>query len=368
MLTSLILDQFPADVPQEYHKRYAALTRQREITFKETPEAVWQDFKAGKIDIYNIGSDQLLELEDFLHSKEYFAQEERNMKIQQVDYTNRSYNYIGWNQARPFFSNKTLRQAMTLAIDRNRIIRQNLNSMGEIITGPFFKNSPSYNTSLAPYPYDPDEALSMLEREGWYDSDGDGILDKEIDGQRVPFSFSLTYYVKNPTTKVNSEYIATALKELGIECVLHGVDIADLSHAFDEKDFDALYLGWALGTPPEEPKQLWHSSGAYEKGSSNAVGFDNKTADKIIEELQYEYDKPSRVKMYHTFHRIIKDEAPYTFLYSPKVSLLHREYVKNIFIPAQRQDIIPGANVPEPSTQVLWLKDPTDDAAFLEKE
>ncbi len=248
---------------------------------------------------------------------------------------------------------------MTMAIDRKRIIRQNLNGMGIEITGPFFINSPSNDSSISTIPYDLDEARQLLEEEGWYDSDGDGILDKEIDGKRIPFRFSLTYYVKNPNTKINAEYVATALKEIDIDCQLNGVDIADLSNAFDEKSFDAIYLGWALGKPPEEPKQLWHSEGAKQKGSSNAVGFANSDADHIIEKLQYEYNKAERNSLYHRFHGIIYEESPYTFLYTPKTILLYRDRIQNVFIPANRQDLIPGANIAEPNTNIVWIKQQT---------
>lgn len=342
----------------DYFDPYAALTNKIEMSFKETTEAVWQDFKSGKIDYYYLRPNQLIELEEFLLSDEYSTQKEKGQEIHRLDYVSRAYNYVGWNEAKPWFQTPKVRQAMTMAIDRARIIRQNLNGMGIELTGPFFPYSPSYDKNIDPLPYDLDEARDLLEEDGWFDSDGDGILNKEIEGKRIPFEFSLTYYVKNPTTKINCEYIATALKELGVKCNLNGVDIADLSNAFDEKDFDAIYLGWALGSPPEEPKQLWHSSGAKEKGSSNAIGFINHEADQIIDNLQYEYDLETRRKLYHRFHAIIHQEAPYTFLYTPKTTLLYRDYVQNVFIPTERQDLIPQANVPEPSTSLFWLRSP----------
>ena len=141
-----------------------------------------------------------------------------------------------------------------------------------------------------------------------------------------------------------------------MKCDLNGVDIADLSAVFDDKGFDALCLGWALGTPPEDPRQLWHSAGAKEPGSSNAVGFANKEADEIIEQLTFESDENKRIALYHRFHEIIHEEQPYTFIYTPKVALLYREYVQNVFIPADRQDLIPGANVPEPNSSIFWIK------------
>ena len=163
--------------------------------------------------------------------------------------------------------------------------------------------------------------------------------------------------MKNPTTKAICEYVATALKEIGVKCLLNGVDIADLSAKFDDKGFDALCLGWGLGTPPEDPRQLWHSVGAKEPGSSNAVGFNDPEADQIIEKLAFEDDSEERTKLYHRFHRIIHEEQPYTFIYTPKRVMLYREYIQNVFIPAERQDLIPGADVSEPISSIFWIKE-----------
>lgn len=148
----------------------------------------------------------------------------------------------------------------------------------------------------------------------------------------------------------------TALKEIGVVCHLNGVDLADLSAKFEEKSFDALFLGWSLGQPPDDPTQLWHSEGAKKQGSSNAIGFVNEEIDEIIEKLNYEYDPEKRRELYHQFDKIIHQEQPYTFLYAPKTIMLYRDYVQNVFIPSERQDLIPGANVAEPASSIFWLK------------
>ena len=85
-----------------------------------------------------------------------------------------------------------------------------------------------------------------------------------------------------------------------------------------QKSFDALCLGWALGSPPEDPRQLWYSNGAKEQGSSNAVGFANAEADEIINKLTFEADPERRMALYHRFHAIMHEEQPYTFLYEGK--------------------------------------------------
>jgi len=338
-----------------FYEPLAVLVEASEVDFKETPEAVWQLFKSNQLDSYEVRPSQLNELQEFLNSPTYLEQA-KNASIQQLKYLSRVYSYIGWNQAKPYFQSKKVRQALTMAIDRQRIIRQNLNNLGVEITGPFSPNSPSYNHAILPWPYDPLEAKRLLEEEGWADRDGNGVLSKIINGNKVAFRFKLTYYVKNPTGKAICEYISTALKEIGIDCQLNGVDLTDLSAAFDDKSFDAIALGWSLGAPPEDPKQLWHSSGSKEKGSSNAIGFANAEADKIIDALQFESDHKKRIALYHRFGEIIHEEAPYVFLYAPKTLFLYRSYLQNVFIPAERQDLIPGANMAEPDSSIFWIK------------
>lgn len=342
-----------------FYSAYDALMAQKEFVFKNSFDGIWESFKAGQIDYFAMPPYQLSELELFLKSEPYKKQEAAGRGISRLDYYSRSYSYIGWNQAKPLFKSKNVRQALTMAIDRQRIIKQNLSGMGSAITGPFFIYSPSYDKSIIPIPYNPQRARKMLEEEGWVDHDGDGIIDKEIEGKRVPFQFDLTYYVKNSASKDICEYIATALKAVGIACNLHGVDTADLSAEIDNKSFDALFLAWVLGTPPEDPKQLWYSKVAAETGSSNFIGFSNHEADEIIEKLEFEDDPKKRLALYHRFHKIIYDEQPYTFLYTPKVSFIYRSYVQNVFLPVDRQDMIPGANVAEPQPGIFWLKEPT---------
>lgn len=341
--------------PDFYHP-YACLVSGYEVKFRNTSDAILEEFKQGGLDQLTIPPNLLTELDRFLESAPYRKQVEEGVEIKKLSYLDRTYNYIGWNQANPLFKNKKVRQALTLAIDRERIIRQNLNGMGVQTTGPFFPHSPSYDPELKPYPFDPDQAKLLLQEEGWMDTDGDGIIDREINGKQIPFRFTLTYYAKNQVTKAIADYVATALKQIGVTCNLNGVDLADLSAVFEDKSFDAVLLGWALGSPPEDPRQLWYSTGAREKGSSNAIGFSNIEADQIIDQLQYEYDPQKRISLYHRFDKIIYDEAPYTFLYTPKTVLAYRSYLQNVFIPVDRQDLIPGANVGEPIPSLYWIK------------
>lgn len=340
----------------EYHNPLKALVEGMQFRFKESFDAIWQDFKAGKLDFCTLSPNQLAELDAFLESEEYQAQKVKGLAIQTLDYVDLSYFYLGWNESKPFFNSPKVRKALSMAIDRERIIEQNLNQMAVSISGPFFRYSPSYDDTIFNIPFNPDKARVLLEEEGWVDMDGDGVREKISDGKKIAFTFKLYYFVKSLSSKVIAEYISWALKDIGVDCQLVGLDLADLSRQFDDKSFDAIFMGWKLSAPPEDPRQLWHSSGAKEKGSSNAIGFSNPEIDTLIDKLNYEYNKEERLSLYRQFHRIIHEEQPYTFLYTPKVRLLYRDYVKNLFIPRERQDLLPGSNASEPNTLRIWLE------------
>ena len=344
------------DRNNDFFEPLACLVEGHEIEFKAAAENVWQEFKQGSLDAYNLQPEQMLEFENFLKSSAYLAQKNEGLKIDRLDYVFRAFNYIGWNQARPLFASAKVRRALTMAIDRNRIINQILNGMGIQISAPFYPFSESYDSSIQPWPFDPVAAKRLLAEEGFADFDGDGIIEKKIGDKVIKFEFALTYFVKNPTTKAICEYISTALKEVGIKCNLNGVDAADLSNIFDEKNFDAYYLAWVIGPPPEDLRQIWHSSGAREKGSPNAIGFVNKEVDQIIDQLSFEYNRNKRIELYHRFAEIFHEEAPYTLLFTIKRAMVYRDYLQNVFLPVDRQDLIPGAVAAEPEPSIFWIK------------
>lgn len=341
----------------DYYSKTQALYEALEVSFLETTEALFRDFLAQKIDLCIINPQSLVELERYLESPEYKKEQQKGNAIRRLDFLQRRYTYLGWNEKRNLFASKKVRQALTLAIDRARLIRQNLNGQGVEITGPFFYGSPENDPELAPYPFDPDKAKLLLAEKGWYDSVGDGVLHKVIDGKSVPFSFSLVYFVKDPIAKINCEQIAQSLKQIGIDCRLSGMDIADLSAAFEDKDFDALYLSWSLAAPPEDPRQLWHSEGKDVKGSSNMIGFQNVLVDRLIEKLQFEKNQEIRTKLFRQLHGVLYEEQPYTFLFSPTGTLLWWNWIQNVFIPKERQDLIPGATVEQPSYMISWFRE-----------
>jgi len=338
----------------DYFSAYYALYDAIEIHFFQTYDAIWRDFQSQKIDACVLSPEHLIELNRFLASDYYKKLKKQNISIKQLDYIRDLYFYIAWNERNPRFVNPTVRKALDYAIDKSRIIKQGLNGSGVEVTGPFSSTSPSYDHSIQARPYDPEKAKLLLDQEGWTKVDAEGIRQKMIDGKYASFRFRLIYYVHDTIGKAIVEIVRENLKQVGIDCALCGVDISDLNQQVLNKSYDALYLGWGASNPPENPRQLWHSQGAKEKGSSNLTALVNKDVDKLIEMLEVEPDEKKRMELYHQFHRLIFNLAPYAFLFNAKVKLVYWNNLKGIFIPKDRQDLIPGAQVQEPNLYHGW--------------
>jgi len=221
------------------------------------------------------------------------------------------YSFIGWNQKRPFFSDRRVRTAMTMLIDRELVLEKLRYGFGRVVTGNFFFESPDYNKGIEPWSYDPEKAKRLLEEAGWKDTDGDGIRDRK----GIPFRFEFTISSGSQFAEQMATILKDSLEKTGIEMNIRPLEWALFTKVLNDRAFDSVILGWSL--PVEaDPFQVWHSSQA-EKGS-NFIGFENAEADIIIDEARVTFDRTKRIQLYRRFHQILHDEQPYTFLFVNK--------------------------------------------------
>jgi len=87
------------------------------------------------------------------------------------------------------FQDVNVRKAFMLATDRDTIAKTLL--FGQVtVPASLWPNSPWYNSSLTPYPYDPDQANQLLDTAG-YAKGSDGLRAGKCDGKDVKFSLGI---------------------------------------------------------------------------------------------------------------------------------------------------------------------------------
>jgi peptide/nickel transport system substrate-binding protein len=247
-------------------------------------------------------------------------------EFKKYEYYAPTYTYIGWNNDHPIFGDKRVRQAMTYLTDRKQIVKSVLFGLGEVVDSPIFFFRPEYDKSLQSYPFDPQKALALLEQAGWRDTDGDGVLDKTVDGKRIPLSFEIKVNSGNAVRKSIALVLLDELRKHGIAASVRELDWTIFLNDVKNHHFDAVVLGWQMSTTEPDAYQVWHSSQAANKGS-NAISYKNARVDEILESYRREFDAQKRVQLYKEFQEILHEEQPYTFLYVGKrVSALHRRF------------------------------------------
>ena len=119
--------------------------------------------------------------------------------------------------------------------------------LAETVEGPISKFRPEHNHDLRPHGYDYERALDLLDEAGWVDVDDDGILDKEIDGEKVDFRFELLINSGNQIRKDIALTLQSELADIGIECQVRELDWSIFLQRVKSKDFAAMVLGWSSG-------------------------------------------------------------------------------------------------------------------------
>lgn len=251
-----------------------------------------------------------------------------------------SYYYLGWNADKPIFADPGVRLAMTHALDRQQIIDSVFVGLGTVATGPFYKLSPYIDAAIEPVPFDLERAAELLAEAGWEDSDGDGLLDRDLtsedgDPSRTPFEFALLVYGSSPEFGSLANIFKEDLLELGIRMTIDSAEWSLMQKKMDDKEFDAYTGGWSLPWDGD-PYQLWHSSQADIPKGSNKVGFRNAEVDEIIETLRETFDRDERARLFQRFHRILHEEQPYTFLHYPEAVYCWRDTVANVVFAKMR--------------------------------
>lgn len=247
-------------------------------------------------------------------------------EFQKFEYFAPTYSYIGWNNDHPIFRDKRVRQAMTYLTDRKQIAKTVLFGLGEVVDGPIYFFRPEYDKTLYNYPYDPEKALKLLKEAGWADTDGDGILDKVIDGKKVPFRFEFKVPSASATGKSIILVLQEELRRHGIMASVRELDWTIFLDDVKNHKFDAVTLAWSMPASEPDEYQVWHSSQAANKGS-NHISYKNVRVDQILEEYRREFDPKKRIELYREFQRILNEDQPYTFLFVRKsVTAVQRRF------------------------------------------
>ncbi|MCW3130433.1 MAG: ABC transporter substrate-binding protein [Methanophagales archaeon] len=209
-------------------------------------------------------------------------------------------------KTRPF-DEKKVRQAIAYAINKQAILDTIFQDKGEIAYGPFRKSSWVYNPDIE-YDYNPDKARQLLAQAGFFDTDGDGIVEK--DGEKL--EFTLIYPVADTERRDIAIAVKTDLAAVGINAKLSGLSwdeiTTDLIHE------NAFTISWGSPYDPDLLNyKLWHSKFLYQ-GWWNPACYENPAVDELLDKGRTTWDREERKHIYQELQEILVEDQPIAFI------------------------------------------------------
>lgn len=201
------------------------------------------------------------------------------------------------NVKRPALRDVRVRQALSLAIDRESVVKAALSPSYKPATSPVASTTPGWTDLSAQLGHDPAKAASLLDAAGWAPGP-EGIRQK--DGQPLRL---VTYWGTNfNPNQAALELIQQEAKQVGIDIDLNSVPIGELQTKLATGDFD---LSWGNSTRPD-PDILRNT---YWRDGTAPYGITDPTLIKALRGQQTTVDPKARAADAATAQQVIVDQA-----------------------------------------------------------
>ena len=224
-----------------------------------------------------------------------------------------------------WFNSVAFRQAVSYGIDRDTMVNNIFQGLGEPQTSPISVPSPYYappEMGVRTYDYDPEKARELLLADGFeYNAAGQLVDD---DGNRVRFTL-----ITNSGNKIRESIgaqIRNDLEKIGIQVDFQPLAFnALVDRLTDSLEWEALVLGLTGGVEPNGGANVWLLDGALHAfnqqaapGSDplegwQAADWETRIADLYIQAAQ-EVDEERRFELYKETQQLTQEYLPFIYL------------------------------------------------------
>jgi peptide/nickel transport system substrate-binding protein len=196
---------------------------------------------------------------------------------------------------KPPFDNVKVRQALNHAVDVNAILRGLYFGHGTRLATVVDKNALGYDPSVKPYAYDVARARALLAEAGLPNG-----LDTEFDS----FTGSIADHSKP------AEAIVAFLQKAGVRAKQNVFEFAAFGPRRVQNRTAPLFI-YSIGNAYLEPSWVirWMTQGGL------GMHYKNPKLDEMLARIEATDDPRKRAPLYGDVQRLIKDEAPFIFLF-----------------------------------------------------
>ena len=211
----------------------------------------------------------------------------------------------------PILADPEVRRALTLAIDREDLVRGLWTGHARIGTSPIVSELWAHDSSTA-LPFDTERAAALLESAGWIDGDGDGI--RERDGR--PLRLGVIVNSENRVRRDALERVVANLSHLGVDLVPEALPRGEFVARARDKDFDVVLSGWWAGTRIQ-PQNHLHTKAAVHRGN-NLVSWSTPASDELLDRAAATTKRKEALPLWHEWQQEFRKAQPITILYEER--------------------------------------------------
>lgn len=235
---------------------------------------------------------------------------------------------LEFHQLKEPFSDRKVRQAFAMALDREAWVRDILKGLGSPTLTFIPPGYPGYQEGETRWAFDPEGARQALAESSYGSVDN---LPPIIDT-----------FADTPRQRVRHEWLAAKWKEvLDVDIELNPVE--PTTYTALTKDIETapqMYiLGWCADYP--DP-QNWLSVYFRSTGFVQDIGYANEEFDALVDEADREVDPERRMELYEQAQDLLLDDTPVAFMWNNVNNYLVKPWVTGV-VTTPQDSIWPGA-------------------------
>ncbi len=223
------------------------------------------------------------------------------------------------NSKRPPLDNPLVKQALSLAIDRDAIVKELWRGRGIAPSGPIAKGDNHFDPSLPPLAYNPKEARERLKKSGY--------KNEEV------FIESTVAYVSNDKTM--AEAIVAMWRDVGINAKVEIIEYSVRAQKNREKSFKGMFWSDPTSTLGDPDGMMWRLLGP---GGPQDY-WRQPRFDELGNAARFSVDERFRAEAYREMTKIFLENFPWIPVIQPYEDYGVQKYVQWTPNPNQQFEI-----------------------------
>ncbi|MBS3764726.1 MAG: ABC transporter substrate-binding protein [Planctomycetes bacterium] len=302
----------------------------------------WQKFLQGYYDISGISSDNFTRVMDLSGVEERLSKKMKKRGIRLSTSVDTTIFYLGFNMADEVLGGLEeerckLRQAISIAINREEYIQIFLNGRGIVAQSPippgiFGHQSSKQGVNSFTHRWDEEsemikrrslkDARKLLEQAGYPNGMGP-------EGKRLAIEYTT---VQRPGNAARLNWLKDQFEKLNIRLVINETDYNRFRTKISTGNFQTFMWGWNADYPDPENFLflLYGPNGKMKYNGENAANYSNPEYDRLFERMKAMRNSPERLKIIKRMIEIVRHDAPWEFGFYTKSYALYHKWVSNV--------------------------------------